>query len=151
MIRRRNLAILENKEIDRFKDQYFQLMGYLNPNFQFGITVSINRRLKLFDARERIFNILNGLEGEFSPKEIHFFNQQDNGLLSKHVVPETGKIMYVYHFIMNLEDESRQAAARKTKQKCDRTVLLSRCAGEQTNNKARVGRILLGPFWLDIC
>lgn len=113
----KDLAILENKEIDRFEDQYYQLMGYMNPNFEFGITVSINRRLKLFDARERIFNILKGLEGEFSPEEIHFFNQHDNGLLSKHVVPETGKIMYVYHFIMNLEDESRQAAAGKARRK----------------------------------
>ena len=113
----KDLAILENKEIDRFEDQYYQLMGYLNPNFQFGITVSINRKLKLFDARERIFNILKELKGEFSPKEIHFFNQHDNGLLSKHVVPETGKIMFVYHFIMNLEDESRQAAAGKARRK----------------------------------
>ena len=115
MIRRRNLAILENKEIDRFEDQYYQLMGYLNPNFQFGITVSINRSYTLYDARERIFELLKSLDGEFSPGEIHFFNQHDNALLSKHIVPETGKIMFVYHFIMNLEDESRENAARKAR------------------------------------
>lgn len=111
----KDLAVLENKEIDRFVDQYYQLMGYLNPNFQFGITVSINRSYTLYDARERIFELLKSLNGEFSPEEIHFFNQHDNALLSKHIVPETGKIMFVYHFIMNLEDESRENAARKAR------------------------------------
>ena len=35
--------ILENKVIDHFSDQYLQLMGYLNPYFSAGITLSINK------------------------------------------------------------------------------------------------------------
>ena len=36
-------AILENKYIENFTEQYNQLMGYLNPYFKFGITFSLNR------------------------------------------------------------------------------------------------------------
>ena len=35
-------AILENKYIENFTEQYNQLMGYLNPYFKFGITLSLN-------------------------------------------------------------------------------------------------------------
>ena len=34
-------AVLENKYIENFTNQYNQLMGYLNPNFEFGITLSM--------------------------------------------------------------------------------------------------------------
>ena len=35
-------AIPENKYIENFTEQYNQLMGYLNPYFKFGITLSLN-------------------------------------------------------------------------------------------------------------
>ena len=40
-------AVLENKYIENFTNQYNQLMGYLNPNFEFGITLSMNREMSL--------------------------------------------------------------------------------------------------------
>lgn len=40
-------AVLENKYIEKFTNQYNQLMGYLNPNFEFGITLSMNREMSL--------------------------------------------------------------------------------------------------------
>lgn len=40
-------AVLENKYIENFTNQYNQLMGYLNHNFEFGITLSMNREMSL--------------------------------------------------------------------------------------------------------
>lgn len=40
-------AVLENKYIEKFTNQYNQLRGYLNPDFKFGITLSMNREMSL--------------------------------------------------------------------------------------------------------
>ena len=113
-----DLAILENKVIEKFRDQYFQLLGYLNSNFLFGMTVSINRHYTLEEARNRIADTLLSLEGEYAVgKEVYFSGEHRNRLMSVHTVPETGEKMNVYHFILNLEDGSRQEAARQGREK----------------------------------
>ncbi len=109
-----DLAILENKVIEKFRDQYFQLIGYLNPNFLFGMTVSINRNYTLEEAKRRIADTLLSVEGEYAVgEELWFSEEHENRLMSVHTVPETGKKMNVYHFILNLEDGSRQEAAKQ--------------------------------------
>lgn len=52
-------AVLENKYIENFTNQYNQLMGYLNPNFSFGITLSLNRKMSLKKGFDEIENNLN--------------------------------------------------------------------------------------------
>ena len=49
-------AILENKYIENFTEQYNQLMGYLNPYFKFGITLSLNRKMSLKQGFDEIEN-----------------------------------------------------------------------------------------------
>lgn len=111
-----DIAILENKEIDRFKDQYLQLMGYLNPFFQFGITLSINRKYTLAEARNKIIEALKSIDSDFSVSAIAVSETNPNYLLSEHIVPETGKTMRIHHLILNLFDESRHQAAIEARQ-----------------------------------
>ena len=113
-----DLAILENKVIEKFRDQYYQLMGYLNPNFRFGLTVSINRHLTLDEARMKIEDTLRSVTGDYAlTEDIRFFPEHENRLMSTHTVPETGKKIHIYHFILNLEDGSRQEAAKQGREK----------------------------------
>ena len=51
-------VILENKYIENFTEQYNQLMGYLNPYFKFGITLSLNRKMSLKQGFDEIENEL---------------------------------------------------------------------------------------------
>ena len=115
--RTENLAVLENKNIENFREQYYQLMGYLNPQIRFGITVSINRKYKLKEAREKIIEFLRATEGEFAATDIMISEKNYNLLMSQHIVPETGEKMRVHHFILNLEDEARQKAANRARRK----------------------------------
>lgn len=115
-----DIAILENKDINRFTDQYYQLMGYLNPFFQFGITLSINRKYSLADARDKIISALLAVEGEYAADPEDIKEEAANHIVSTHIVPETGQKMRVHHLILNLADESRINAARKARrQKAD--------------------------------
>lgn len=107
-------AILENKYIEKFKNQYFQLIGYLNHNFKFGITLSINKNMSLIEGLEKIEKTLNNIDKEtdFSPIEIQRIEFEDSAMLiSWHVVPETKKIMKVYHLIFQLKDKERKEVA----------------------------------------
>lgn len=114
-------AVLENKYIENFTDQYNQLMGYLNPNFEFGITLSLNRTLSLKQGFEKIENELKSLSGEFRPVGIERIGEKDTlMIISQHKVPETGNVMKVYHLIFQLNDKERKevaALARKKKNK----------------------------------
>lgn len=107
-------AILENKYIENFKDQYFQLMGYMNQNFKFGITLSINRKWSLkvgFDKIEEKLRKINKNQ-RFAPVDIRRIEfGTDAVIISQHVVPETEKIMKVYHLIFQLKDSERKEAA----------------------------------------
>lgn len=114
-------AILENKYIENFIDQYNQLMGYLNPNFKFGITLSLNRKLSIKQGFEKIENELKSLSGQFKPVSIEKIGEKDIlMIISQHSVPETGSRMKVYHLIFQLNDKERKevaALARKNRKR----------------------------------
>jgi hypothetical protein len=105
-------AVLENKNIENFTDQYYQLMGYLNQNFEFGITLSLNREMSLKEGFDEIAKKLNNIEGAFKPVKIEKIREKETSLIiSEHIVPETGNRMKVFHLIFQLNDSERKAAA----------------------------------------
>ena len=114
------LYILENKNIEKFKDQYYQLMGYLNPDFAAGFTLSINRDKgweEAFDyICERLENIKNG-GGSFIPILIERIveSRRTQCVKTRHIVPETGMTMTVYHLVLQLSGKDRHGAAIKAR------------------------------------
>ena len=114
-----DFAIIENKYIEKFEDQYYQLMGYLNSNFKLGITVSINLNKSYQNACDYIYKKLTEQEkGPFVPVYINRKKIDTQELLiSKHIMPENGQPMTVYHLIFNLYDEERHEAAKKARRK----------------------------------
>lgn len=109
-------AILENKNIEKFTDQYYQLMGYLNQNFKFGITLSLNRNMSLIDGIEEIEKKLVEIQNDdntcFAPVSVKkYIINQSCILVSEHIVPETKQIMKVYHLIFQIYDDERKTAA----------------------------------------
>ena len=112
--------ILENKIIDNFTDQYGQLMGYLNPNFSAGITLSINTKKgweEAYDFIDEKLNLMMETGETFAPVSINRFNG-DKGtryIQTEHIVPETGLTMPVYHLVLQLSDDDRLRAARKAR------------------------------------
>ena len=107
-------AILENKYIEKFQQQYYQLMGYLNYNFKFGITLSINKTMSFAEGLELIEKELNNIdkENEFCPIKIQRMEFDNSAIIiSWHIVPETKKIMKVYHLIFQLKDSERKEVA----------------------------------------
>ncbi len=111
-------AVLENKYIENFTDQYNQLMGYLNPNFKFGITLSLNRRMSLKQGFDEIENKLKAIDGSFAPISIRRIGEKDTlTIVSEHFVPETGNKMEVYHLIFQLNDKERKEAAALARKK----------------------------------
>ena len=87
-------------------------MGYLNHNLKFGITLSINRKKSLKDGINEIENKLQAMDGKFAPVDIKKVGSGGNiFLVSKHVVPETGESMKVFHLIFQLYDQERKDAA----------------------------------------
>ena len=66
----------------------------------------------------KIEDTLRSVTGDYAlTEDIHFFPEHENRLMSTHTVPETGKKMHIYHFILNLEDGSRQEAAKQGREK----------------------------------
>lgn len=114
-----DFTIIENKYIENFEDQYYQLMGYLNLNFKFGITLSINLSKPYQNACDYIYKKLTEQEkGPFKPVYIKRINiDAQEILISKHIVPENNQPMTVYHLIFNLYDEERHEAAKKARRK----------------------------------
>lgn len=105
-------AVLENKNIENFTAQYNQLMGYLNQNFELGITLSLNREMSLKEGFDEIAKKLNQIEGAFKPVKIKRIGGNETSLIiSEHIVPETGNRMKVFHLIFQLNDRERKAAA----------------------------------------
>lgn len=105
-------AVLENKYIENFTNQYNQLMGYLNPNFEFGITLSMNREMFLKKGFDEIENKLNNIKGAFHPIRIQRIGERDTlMIISEHIVPETGNRMKVFHLIFQLNDKERKEVA----------------------------------------
>lgn len=114
-----DIAILENKNIEKFKNQYNQLMGYLNPYFKFGITISINRNKSMNEGYNFIMEKLKELKGtEFEPINIGKIGMNDDYIMfSEHIVPENGKRMKVYHMILQLYDKERKKVAVRARNK----------------------------------
>ena len=105
-------AVLENKYIENFTNQYNQLMGYLNPYFQFGITLSMNREMSLKNGFDEIENELNNIKGDFKPVKIQRIGEGDTMMIiSEHIIPETGNRMRVFHLIFQLSDKERKEVA----------------------------------------
>lgn len=105
-------AVLENKYIENFTNQYNQLMGYLTPNFEFGITLSMNREMSLKKGFDEIENKLNNIKGAFHPIRIQRIGERDTlMIISEHIVPETGNRMKVFHLIFQLNDRERKEVA----------------------------------------
>lgn len=105
-------AVLENKHIENFTNQYNQLMGYLNPNFEFGITLSMNREMSLKNGFDEIENKLNTIKGDFAPIKIQRIGAKDTMMIvSEHIVPENGNRMKIFHLIFQLNDRERKMAA----------------------------------------
>ena len=108
--------ILENKVIENFSKQYEQLMGYLNPNFRAGITLSINKDKDWEEAFDYICEKLDNLmekREKFAPILIDR-KTGINGtryVKTEHMVPETGHTMPVYHFVLQLSGDARQRIA----------------------------------------
>lgn len=117
----RDYAVLENKYIEKFTEQYCQLMGYLNCNFECGITLSINKNMPLKIAIEEIEKKLKEIEGDFKPINIKKFEvEKIPMIISEHLVPETGKMMKVFHLIFNLYDNEREEVALRARKKADK-------------------------------
>ena len=105
-------AVLENKYIENFTKQYEQLMGYLNQDFKFGITLSLNRKMSLKEGFDKIENDLKRMKGTHQPTKIKRIGAENTlMIISEHIVPETENTMKVYHLIFQLNDKERKEIA----------------------------------------
>ena len=113
---KQNLYILENKYINKFEAQYKQLMGYLNPSFLAGITLSINKDKgweESFDIICEALEKIKSMRTDYSPIDIERKTNHKNTIYvkSQHIIPETGETMPVYHLVLNISDKTRQEVA----------------------------------------
>ena len=105
-------AVLENKYIENFTKQYEQLMGYLNQDFKFGITLSLNRKMSFKEGFDKIENDLKRMKGTYQPTKIKRIGGENTlMIISEHIVPETENTMKVYHLIFQLNDKERKEIA----------------------------------------
>lgn len=109
-------VIIENKYIEKFDRQYDQLIGYLNCNFEAGITLSMNRNKSLkegFDIIERkLHEKRQNAEVQCPPVSIERIEKGNvRYIVSEHIVPETKEKMKLYHLIFQLNDDERHKAA----------------------------------------
>ena len=89
-------AVLENKYIENFTKQYEQLMGYLNQDFKFGITLSLNRKMSLKEGFDKIENDLKRMKGTYQPTKIKRIGGENTlMIISEHIVPETENTIYI--------------------------------------------------------
>lgn len=111
-------AVLENKYLESFTEQYNQLMGYLNPYFKFGITLSLNRKMSWKQGFDEIERKLKAITGDFTPTSIRRIGENETVMIiSEHTVPETGNKMKVYHLIFQLNDSERREVAKLARKK----------------------------------
>lgn len=111
-------AVLKNKYLESFTEQYNQLMGYLNPYFKFGITLSLNRKMSWKQGFDEIERKLKAITGDFTPISIRRIGENETVMIiSEHTVPETGNKMKVYHLIFQLNDSERREVAKLARKK----------------------------------
>ncbi len=117
--KRKDWCIIENKILEKFEDQYQQLIGYLNNNFEFGVTISINKNKSIEEAVTFIEKKLVSLkksQEEFQIVEIKKHTIQPYIIKSRHNLPGSFKqTMMIYHFVLNLHDPERKKIARKAR------------------------------------
>lgn len=114
------IAIGENKVLDGFKQAYGQLLGYLNYNFKFGFTISINKKKTIKEAYKYILeNLKNSQYNEFKITQIcenPFGNTYMYLIKSTHILPEDrSRTMNLYHLILDLNDDYRKKVAIKAR------------------------------------
>ena len=120
---KRDLYILENKILADFKTpQYGQLMGYLNPYFSAGITLSINKDRGWEEAFDYICEKLEELReegGDFAPITIDrkTVSNRTKYVKSEFIIPKDGRTMPVYHLVMQLYDKPWHERAKKERSK----------------------------------
>lgn len=117
----KNVVLLLLSSKDKFSSQYLQLMGYLNPNFSAGFTLSINKEKGWEEAFDFICKKLNELMkagGDFAPISINRCEgiSGTSYIKSEHIVPENGLKMPVYHLVLQLSDGDRHRAAIKARE-----------------------------------
>lgn len=114
------IAIGENKVLEGFSQAYGQLLGYLNYNFKFGFTISINKKKTIKEAYKYILEKLNSCKyNEFEITQIcenPFGDEYIYLIKSTHILPEDrDKTMNVYHLILDMNDEFRKKVAIKAR------------------------------------
>lgn len=115
-----NIAIGENKLLEGFNKAYGQVLGYLNYNFKFGFTISINKNKTIGEAYEYIINCLNNNKYEdFKIMGIYeepFGKEYKYLVKSDHIIPEDiTRQMSIYHLILDLNDKFRKSVAIKSR------------------------------------
>lgn len=63
-------------------------MGYLNPNFKFGMTASINRKVTITEAKDKIDAERRSIEEDFAVVDVRQPTSDMDYLISEHIVPE---------------------------------------------------------------
>lgn len=117
-----NVAIVESKLIERFLNEYGQLLGYLNPSFIFGVTISINKEKKLDEATGFIIDKLKSIKDDdfklISIIENPFGDEYKYIIKSEHSIPEdASRTMSIYHLIINFHDQARERIAKESREK----------------------------------
>lgn len=118
----KNIAIIENKYIERFLDEYGQLLGYLNQSFKFGVTISINVGKTIGKAVDFIIEKLKSINDEdFKIVKIDrnpFGNEYNYIIKSEHTLPEDDtRTMSIYHLILNANDTARKRIAGESRKR----------------------------------
>jgi hypothetical protein len=91
-------------------------MGYLNPDFTAGFTLSINKDKGWEETFDYICEKLERLKekgGTFAPVSIVRCVEPNRTQYVKieHIVPETGMNMPVYHLVLQISDSERHKTA----------------------------------------
>lgn len=117
-----NIAIGENKVLEKFNDAYGQVLGYLNHDFKFGFTISINKDKNIIDAYKYIIKKLQ--ENKYRDFEIIDIIELPLGyeykylLKSTHRIPEDRtRTMNIYHLILDLNTIFRKNVAVEARKK----------------------------------
>ncbi|EOU1950621.1 hypothetical protein E6V34_09875 [Clostridium perfringens] len=115
-----NIAIGENKLLEGFDNAYGQVLGYLNYNFKFGFTISINKNKTISEAYNYIIKKLRERDDkEFKIEniiELPFGENYKYLIKSTHIIPEDrSRTMNLYHLILDLNDSERSSIAHKAR------------------------------------
>ncbi|NFL56934.1 hypothetical protein FDB79_15485 [Clostridium botulinum] len=118
----KNIAIGENKYLEKFSDAYGQVLGYLNHTFKFGFTISINKQKTIEVGYKFILGQLK--KNRYEDFKFNDIIENPFGLdykyliKSVHTIPEDEKrTMNIYHLILDLNNDVRKKVARESRRK----------------------------------